>query len=122
MTESILNTIKKMLGVPVEDSAFDSDVLVHINGALSTLTQLGVGPVDPILVANKDTEWSSLTIDPTVQGMAKQFIYLTVKLLFDPPSTSFVIESYAKTIQELTWRLEVQANPYIPVIIVVEEE
>ena len=114
MVDSILNSTKKLLGVPVEDEAFDADILVHINGTMSTLHQLGVGPTDQLLIVDKDTEWVSLTNNPVIQGMSKQFVYLNVRLLFDPPGTSYLLESFTRSLSELTWRLEVEANPYTP--------
>lgn len=114
MTESILNTIKKMLGLMVEDAAFDSDVLVFINDAIAKLRQLGVGPETPVFVVDNATLWSDLTANETVLSMSKTFIYLTVKLAFDPPPTSFVLEAMKSILAENTWRLEVEANPYIP--------
>lgn len=118
--DSILNTTKKLLGIPVEDTAFDIDILVLINGALATLFQLGVGPEDPLLVADKDTEWTALTTDVTIQSFSKTFIFLNVRLAFDPPQNSFVTESFKRQIDELTWRIEVQANPYVPPVPPVE--
>lgn len=112
--DSILNTIKKMLGIPVEDTAFDLDLLVFINGQISKLNQLGVGPENPVLIVDKDTEWSLLNTTPTILAMAQNFIFYNVRLSFDPPGNSFIKDSYSNMIQELTWRIEVEANPYIP--------
>lgn len=114
MIDSILNTIKKMLGVPVDNTAFDADILVLLNGSIATLHQLGVGPESPVLVVDKDTEWADLTLEPEIEAMAKDFIYFRTKISFDPPSSSFVLESFKNLIQEVTWRIEVAANPYIP--------
>lgn len=112
--DSILNTTKKLLGLPVSATSFDADILVFINSALSTLRQIGVGPQVPLLVADKDTEWSALTTNATVQAMTKTFIFLNTRLAFDPPQNSFVTESFNRQIQELIWRIEVEANPYVP--------
>lgn len=117
MTDSILNTIKKLIGIPVSDTAFDSDILVYINDAVSKLQQLGVGPQEPILIVDNSTEWALLTEDLIIQGMAKTFIYLNVRVVFDPPGTSFILEAFNKTILELSWRIEIQANPYVPPVI-----
>lgn len=120
--ESILNTIKKLLGIPVSDIAFDADILVFINNEVAKLYQLGVGPLVGLLVVDKDTEWSALTTDLTILSMSKQFIFLNVKLAFDAPTNSFTIGAYEKMIAELTWRIEVQANPYIPPVELVVED
>lgn len=121
MNDSILNTTKKTLGIPVDDSAFDLDILLHINSALSVLNQLGVGPSDSFLVVDKDTEWSSLTDDVILLSMAKPFVALKVRVTFDPPGTSFLIDAIEKSIAELTWRIQIQADPYIPPVIIPEE-
>lgn len=115
MTDSILNTIKQQIGVLVSDTAFDADILLLINAAIAVLRQLGVGPETPMLVADKDTEWSALTTNSTVLAMAKQFIFLRTKLTFDAPGTSFIGDSYQRTLDELTFRIEVEANPAPPI-------
>lgn len=112
--ESILNTIKKLLGIHVEDTAFDVDILVFINSSIAVLRQLGVGPTDPLLVADKDTEWSALTDDDTILSMAKTYIHLNTKILFDPPGSSFVLDSFKKVIDELVWRIKEEAEPPLP--------
>lgn len=114
MIESILNTIKKMLGIPIEDSAFDADILVAVNSAIIFLHQVGVGTTTPVLVADHNTEWDALTTDPAVQAMSKTYIYLSAKLVFDPPGTSFAIEAFRKLLDELIWRIQVVADPYVP--------
>lgn len=117
MIESILNTIKQMLGVPIEDSAFDTDILVAINSAIMFLHQIGVGPTTPILIADHNTEWDALTADPALQAMSKTYIYLSAKLVFDPPGTSFAIESFRKLMDELYWRIQVVSDPYVPPVV-----
>ncbi len=123
MLDSILNTIKKMLGIPPEDDAFDIDILVHINMAMATLHQVGVGPESPALIVDATTEWSSLTDNVSILSMAKSFIYLTVKTAFDPAGTSFIITSIEKQLAELIYRLELEANPPppLPIVVIVEE-
>jgi len=114
MPDSILNTTKKALGLPVEDTAFDVDILMQINTAVAVLTQLGVGPTTPLSVVDADTEWENLTTEPTVLSMVKTFIYLKTRMGFDPPGTSFLLDAMSKNLDELTWRIEIQANPYVP--------
>ena len=118
MTESILNTIKKMLGFPVEDKAFDEDVIVNINSALMVLQQLGVGPDTVFTIEDENALWSDLLTDPAMYAATKTYVYLKVKQVFDPPGTSFVLDAIKNQIQELEWRLSVQVpippDPVIP--------
>lgn len=114
MADSILNTTKQLLGLSLVDTGFDVDVLVHVNNAIATLHQLGVGPAEPVLVVDKDTEWSALTDDGVLLSMVKPFVYLTTRMSFDPPGTSFLGDAISKTIQELTFRIYVQADPPVP--------
>ncbi len=108
MGESILNTIKKMLGIESDYDAFDTDIIVNINSALLTLTQLGIGPSDGFIITDKSSVWSDLIGDTKTLVAVQNFIYLKVRTLFDPPSSSFVLDAMNKQIEELTWRLNVQ--------------
>lgn len=112
--ESILNTIKKLLGVSVDDTAFDADILVFINSSIAILRQVGVGPEDPLLVVDKDTEWTALTEDATILSMSKVYIHMTTRLAFDPPSNSFTIDAFKRVADELIWRIKEEAEPPIP--------
>lgn len=118
MAESILNTIKKLLGIPVDDTAFDEDIIVHINTVLMALQQLGVGPDTVFTISDATAEWQDLLVDPAMYAATKTYIYLKVKMAFDPPSTSFVLDAMAKQIQEYEWRLSVQVpippDPVVP--------
>lgn len=108
MTESILDTIKKMLGIPTTDTAFDQDILVHINTAFMILNQLGVGPVTVYSIEDATPTWVDFLTDSVMYSAVKTYVFLKVRVLFDPPGTSFLLESYNKQIQELEWRLNVQ--------------
>lgn len=103
--ESILNTIKKMLGPSEEYDQFDTDIITHINTVFMTLTQLGVGPSDGFYIEDDTTTWLEFVPDLTNFQAIKTYIYLKVKLVFDPPQSSAVIESMNKQIAELEWRL-----------------
>lgn len=116
MLESILHTIKKMLGIPPQDEAFDAEILVFINTAISSLHQLGVGPAESILVVDEETEWADLIADEIILPMVQSYIYMSVRLVFDPPGTSYIIEALVKQKEELAWRLEIQANPAPPIV------
>lgn len=108
MTDSILNTIKKMLGISPDDMAFDTDIIVYINASISKLTQVGVGPIDSILVVDEDTVWSSLTNSQTVLALCQQFVYLSVKSVFDPPGTSYHLTASNTIMDETLWRIKEQ--------------
>ena len=108
MADSILNTIKKMLGLSITDTAFDEDIMVHINSALMTLNQLGVGTAAVYSVDEVSDKWTDFLIDPDAYPAVKSFIYLTVRLVFDPPTNSFITTSFERQITELSWRLAAQ--------------
>lgn len=111
MSPSILESIKKTLGVPEDYDVFDPDILMHINTVFSTLNQLGVGPKEPFFVDDKADTWTQfLAEDPSVLAMVRSYVYIKVKLLFDPPTTSFAIDALKKTAEEYEWRLNVQAE------------
>lgn len=106
---SILYTIKKMLGLSESYNAFDTDIIVHINTALMSLHQLGVGP-SGFSIEDEVATWSDLVgTFSDVQGV-KTYIYLKVRLLFDPPSTSFVLASLQSAMSELEWRITTQTE------------
>lgn len=102
---TILNTTKKLLGIDPTCDAFDVDIQAAINTALLTLHQLGVGPEKPFSLLTGEETWSELTTDQALANQLKTYIYLKVRLMFDPPSTSFVIDAINKNIQEIEWRL-----------------
>ena len=110
MDESILNTIKKLLGLDVAYTPFDPDILVLINSALMSLHQLGVGPKDGFVVKDYTARWSDLLINDVKLEAAKNYIYLKVRVTFDPPTSGSVLEAYKQQINELEWRLNVQAE------------
>lgn len=103
--ESILNSIKKMLGPSADYDHFDPDIIMHINTVFMTLTQLGVGPPEGFYIEDDTTTWLEFIPELTKLQAVKTYIYLKVKLVFDPPQSSAVIESMNKQIAELEWRL-----------------
>lgn len=110
--ESILMSIKKMLGITEEYDHFDVDIIMHINSAFSVLTQLGVGPEEGFRVEDASTEWRELLCDDLRLEMAKTYVYLKVKIAFDSATlTSAVIESINRQIAELEWRINVTVDP-----------
>ena len=105
METSILTSIKKLLGVAEDYSEFDEDIMTHINSVFLNLTQLGVGPEEGFMIEDNTAEWEDF-INGSVQLQAvKTYVYLKVKLLFDPPLSSSVTESINRMIAELEWRL-----------------
>jgi hypothetical protein len=108
MEPSILKSIKKVLGIGPEYTAFDADILMHINSVFSTLHQLGIGPDTGFFIENEHALWSTFLQDDARLNSVKTYMFLRVRLLFDPPGLSFVIDAMQKQIQELEWRLNVQ--------------
>lgn len=110
--ESILTSTKKLLGIAEEYEHFDPDIIMHINTAFTTLNQLGVGPPEGFMIEDDSAEWTDfLTEDELTKMQAvKQYIYLSVRLVFDPPTVSAVIESINRRIVELEWRLNVSVE------------
>lgn len=108
--ESILTSIKKLLGVDEDYEIFDPDIIFHINTALMILTQMGVG-TKGFRIEGEDAEWSDFIDDSTDIEAVKSYVYMKVKLIFDPPQSSAVIESMKQLINELEWRLNVAVDP-----------
>ena len=105
LLESILTSIKKMLGIAEEYEHFDSDLIMHINSVFSILTQLGVGPEEGFMITDKSVVWEDFIPNAVKLQMVKSYVHLKVKLLFDPPLGSAVIEAMNRQISELEWRL-----------------
>jgi len=114
--KSILTSVKQVLGLAEDYEVFDQDVLMHINSTLSTLHQLGVGPADGLAVWDKTTEWAALLNDDATLNMARSYVFLRVRLLFDSTTlTGPVIEAIKDQIKEVEWRLAVVVDPvYLP--------
>jgi hypothetical protein len=117
---SILESTKKVLGLTEDYTVFDEDVLMHINSAFATLHQLGLGPAEGFSIEDSNTTWDAfLSNDPRLNSV-KSYIYLRVRLLFDPPTTSYLVEAIQKQLTELEWRLNVRreetawVDPVIP--------
>lgn len=108
--ESILTSIKMLLGMPEDYIAYDDQVTIHINSVFMILTQLGVGPEEGFAIKDKEAVWNDYISDETKSELIKSYVYLKVKLLFDPPSNSSVIESINRQIDEFEWRLNVKAE------------
>lgn len=112
--ESILNSTKKLLGIAEDYDAFDTDIVMHINSVFNTLSQLGLHPTDGFAIKDEDSVWSDYIDNQKLYNSVKTYMYLKVRLLFDPPTTSFAIESFAKQIAEYEWRINVQIEEINP--------
>lgn len=108
--DSILTTIKKLLGIEADYTQFDGDIVVHINTVLMTLYQLGVGPDSPASITNEMDTWEKIFGEEKNIEAIKTYIYLKVKMIFDPPTSSFVLDAMNKQANELEWRLNVQTE------------
>lgn len=109
MEQSILKGTKKILGIADDYDVFDLDIITHINTAFSTLTQLGVGPTAGFMIDDESEEWDDF-IDPLIDpqyNSVRSYVFLKVRALFDPPTTSYLISATERQIAELEWRLNV---------------
>ena len=111
MSDSILTSIKKLLGITEEYTHFDADVTMHINRAFMTLYQLGVGPSTPFSISDSSATWSDFLGDSKDLEGIKIYIYEKVKLIFDPPQSSAAISALKEDISELEWRLNATVDP-----------
>lgn len=112
ITESILTSIKKLLGIDENYKHFDPDLIMHINSVFSILTQMGVGPANGFSITGANDKWGNFITDNACKfSLVKSYVHLKVKLLFDPPLGSAVIESINRQISELEWRLFIAADP-----------
>lgn len=109
-TKSILTSVKKSLGISEDYEIFDPDIIIHINSVFMILTQLGIGPEKGFTIKDKTTMWDEYIPDDDNSEAVKSYMYLKVKLLFDPPLSSIVVESINRMISELEWRLNVVAE------------
>lgn len=107
--DSILDTTKKLLGFEPDYTAFDRDIITHINSVFYTLHSIGVGPPAGFAILDNQSTWTSFT-DFTNLYAVKSYVYLKVRLLFDPPTSSFHLESLKTQAAEFEWRLHVQAE------------
>jgi hypothetical protein len=106
MEQSILIGTKKILGLDESYTAFDHDILTHINSAFSTLNQLGVGPAVQFIIEDDTATWADfINDDDAILNLVRSYVYLKVRLIFDPPATSYAIGALKEQIQEFEWRM-----------------
>lgn len=110
MNESILTSIKKLLGIAEECKDFDTDIIIHINSVFPILTQLGVGPDEGFSIQDEKTTWSEYLNNDLKLNLIKQYVYLKVRLVFDPPTYGSISESFKASINELEWRISVTVD------------
>lgn len=113
-TDSILLSIKKLLGLVEDDQAFDADIIIHINSVFMILQQLGIGPVDGFKIESQEETWDQFIQDDKLLEDVKTYIYLKVRLIFDPPLNSSILQSIERTISELEFRLNIKEKKEEP--------
>lgn len=112
MEESILNSIKKLLGIQPDYTHFDQDLIIHINSCFATLHQLNVGTAEPFVITGPDESWGEFVENETKIQSVKTYIYLKVKVLFDPGSLGgATLEAYKQMAEEYEWRMNVAVDP-----------
>ena len=107
MDDSILNSVKKILGIAPDYDAFDTDVIIHINSVFSTLNQLGLGPNEGFMIEDDSAVWEDFLLGDMRLNAIKTYVYLRVRVLFDPPTTGFTLTALQEQIKELEWRMNV---------------
>ena len=108
--ESILTSIKKLLGPEETDTQFDDDIIIYINSAIMRLNQLGIGPSEGYSIKDKENKWSELIGTRKDLDAVKSYIYLKVRLIFDPPQSGFLVDAIKSQITELESTLNIQAE------------
>jgi hypothetical protein len=126
MEQSILNSTKKVLGIGPDDDSFDYDVISYINSAFSVLHDLGIGPDAGFIIEDDSLEWEDYVSDVIVQSEVRTTVALMVRLVFDPPTTSYHLTALTNQIQEHQWRLNVrrEAGAWVdpsPPLVVIDE-
>lgn len=111
MEESILKTIKQLIGCPDDFEQFDLDLTIHINSAFATLTQLGVGPKEGYRITGPDNVWSEFEEDVQKSSLIKDYVYIKTRLLFDPPTSGSLMDSLKEQLKEMKWRLHIMYYP-----------
>lgn len=118
LEESILTSIKKLLGITEAVTVFDMDIAFHINTVFANLAQMGVGPKDEFghnigfRLNSVDDKWSNFTNDDKLIENVKTYVYIKVKMAFDPPTSSALIDAFNAQAKELEWRLYTQEGGY----------
>ena len=106
-SESILDSIKKLIGIEDTETYFDSDIVTGVNSAFSSLNQIGIGPDDGFSISDNTKVWNNYLTDVRTLELVKSYVHLKTKLLFDPPSSSSIVDIINKEISEFEWRLNI---------------
>lgn len=125
MSDQILPSVKEMLGLPTGDTGFEPELVTHINSVFADLQQMGVGPDGGFAITGTSQIWADFTDGKAVLNSVRAYMYLRVKMLFDPPSLGYLITSYEKMIEKAEWRLttagdELKDPPIVEEVVVVE--
>ena len=118
LEENILSSIKKLLGLNDGVTVFDTDIVIHINTVFANLTQIGVGPQNDegknigFKISTGDEVWGDFTSNDILIENVKTYVYIKVKMVFDPPTSSALIDAYNAQAKELEWRLYTQEGGY----------
>lgn len=107
MTDSILDSTKKVLGIAADYDEFDTDILMNINSVFSTLNQLGIGPVEGFTIEDSVPTWDAFLMGDHRLNFVKTYVHLKVRLVFDPPTTAHMLNAMQEQIKELEWRINV---------------
>jgi len=117
MVNSILHSTKKILGLDFTYTPFDTDIITHINAAFSVLNQLGIGPDDGFYIDDAEDGWDEFLVPANQLHLVKTYIFLKVRMLFDPPTTSFLITAMENQIKEYEWRLSTMRETSLQVLL-----
>ena len=110
MEDSILNSIKKLLGIDEYYTQFDADIIMHINSVFMILTQIGAGPENGFSIVDKTNTWKEFIQNENAIEDVKSYMYLKVRMLFDPPTSTAVMDAMNRSINELEWRIQVAVD------------
>lgn len=110
MNESILNSIKKLIGIDTDDNSFNTDLMIHINSVFFVLQQLGVGPDKPFSITGDSETWSDFISDVDQFNAVKTYVYMKTRIVFDPPTNGTIMESLKEAINEYEFRLNIAGD------------
>lgn len=111
MNESILQSIKKLIGLSEDYTTFDPDIIFHINSCFSVLKQVVGSSETDFEISDESSVWSDYTQDVNLKGLVSEYIFCITKPIFDPPQNSFIVDSYKQKAEELIWRIKVHSEP-----------
>lgn len=110
MGESILDSLKTMLGILSDDTSFDNEIISHVNSFISNLTDINIGPEEGFIIEDVTSTWGDFVSDISIMAAVREYLYASIRLVFDPPSNSFVVTSLEKAKDEAYWRLYMKAD------------